>query len=334
MSANTRAVVEAEAAAAAAREAQLQARINTLLLVTTQQNAHAGAQGGAKPTSLLDRYKRLRPNDLPQLEGTESAAKIEAWLEDWLTLCELNDMAEADSVTLAAARFVGTAKEWWRALPAAEKGTAGDRAGLAAAVRARFVPLPTAEQAMRELLALRQGTRTVTAYIADFTRLRTLAGSSLADGTARFVFQEGLRADLRKDVAMARVKTLQEAVAVATTAGALVAHATHTQAPGPPASLKHMQADEQYDAHSQRMEQLERVMQEQINALHMQQQQQPQQRYPRGGRSGGGGRGGGGRGGRQQLPEALVEQRRKDGVCLKCGDKSHFARGCRNEPRL
>ena len=101
-----------------------------------------------------------------------------------------------------------------------------------------------------------------------------------------------------------------------------------------------MQADEPDDAERAAVAASSiACMQETINAMHMEQHssraaqgppQQPQQQ--RGGRFGG--RRGGGRGGMQQLPEALVEQRRKDGVCLKCGDKSHFARGCRNEPRL
>ncbi len=329
-----RTALETEAAEAAERERRMQAQIEELRASVSRLSV--AGRDGAQPTGLLDRYRRLRPDVLPLLEGTESAAKIESWLEQWGSLCDLNGMTgpvEADSVELAAVRLSGAAREWWRALPAAGKEAASlDRAGFAAALRERFVPMPTSEQALRELMALRQGSRAVSAYIADFTRLRTLAGDRVPDSLALFVFQEGLCTDLRDKLDVAGPETLQEAMQKA---GRFGARAGRTQgAAQAPASLKHMQAEEPEDLQAQRIEQLERVMQEQINALHMQQQPQRQQRYPRDGRGGGSGRGGGGRGGMQQLPEALVEQRRKDGVCLKCGDKSHFARGCRNEPRL
>jgi hypothetical protein len=211
----------------------------------------------------------------------------------------------------------------------------------------------TAARTAREQLdRLAQGSRGVNDYIADFQRLRT-ALPGMAEEDALYAFERGLRRELAVELRKQGVATLQEAIALVARVGGLL---QATAAGGPHSerrsSVHQMDVDDGDGAASSLDERIQRAV---LNAMRERDggssglgaKTQTHQGYTQerrrggGGKSGGrggrfGGRGGGGGGGGfgppqiPGVPAHVMEQRRADNLCFRCGSGAHQSRECPN----
>jgi hypothetical protein len=195
--------------------------------------------------------------------------------------------------------------------------------------------------------ALRQNSRHVNDYIADFQRLRALL-PDMGEADALFAFESGLSPAIALELRKQGVSSLQDAIAMAARVGGLLHAPTvpHSRT----AAVNQMEVDDGDGASlGERITQLQAT----LNAMQAQRAQQggagaglgaktqTQRGYvsDRGGRGGArGGRSGrfGGQDGAARVPKvpgvpaAVVEQRRAAGQCYRCGSSEHTRFECPN----
>jgi hypothetical protein len=212
---------------------------------------------------------------------------------------------------------------------------------LAAAMRARFQPVTAARTARDQLRALRQGSRGVNEYIADFQRLRTLL-PTMSEDDALHAFESGLSANLQEKLRVQGVSSVQEAIAMAARVGGLMQSAAAQQSR---ASLHQMDIDDgQQQPPKEIWQALLNAMQQRDGGGGLGAKTQTHRGYTHERERGGGfGRGGssrrGGRGGRfgasgppvvPGVPEETVRQRLQAQQCVRCGQDGHRSTGCPN----
>ena len=135
-------------------------------------NVAASAAAAAAPLSRFAR-KEPRAQDLREYDGA-AGAKLDAWLDELGAAIDLFQLNGREAVDFGVSRLRGAARQWWNTLGAASKAGIGDATALTKALRARFQPITTERVAREQLRALRQGSRGVNDYIADFQRLHAL----------------------------------------------------------------------------------------------------------------------------------------------------------------
>jgi hypothetical protein len=291
-------------------------------------------------------FGKPRTSDLREYEGA-SGSKLDEWLDEWTQVTALYELNERMSIRFALSRLRGAALQWWRAIGTAKQQELSTHNTLAAALRTRFQPITSEEVARTQLDALRQGTRHVNDYIADFQRIVAQIGVDFGEKDAKHAFVRGIRPDIATQLRMARVTSLQDAIALAAHVGSTptVSQSTYASAAhgasrgGAVSGIHQMQTDED-DVDVPLDTRIERAV---LNALQAQQTQpssstgtatgpqaQQQQkkfhpRYGRGGRMNGSAR---------PMPtvhgvsEDEVRRRLQAKECLRCGVAGHFAASC------
>lgn len=288
----------------------------------------APAAPPAAPTSRFAR-KEPRTQDLPEYNGAPGA-KLDTWLSELNVLTRLFDLNDYEAVSFGSSRFRDAARQWWDALE--ESGAAAaiaDRAALARALRERFQPVTSERLAREQMRALRQGSKPVSDYIAEFQRLRALL-PDMSEKDALFSFETGLKEHLQLKLREVGCKSLLEAINLAARVGGL----TETSSSRAAASAHQLEAADGRD--SEGLE--ERVARSVLNALSDQgigAKTQTHRGYKRDRL--GDKRAGGGRPERRSyripgVSDELREQRRAANQCFRCGSADHAQLECPNAP--
>ena len=302
--------------------------------------------------------------NLREFDGAADA--LDAWLRQWELCKDAFELGDRDAWRFAASRLTGAASVWYLAKARMEREALAAPGALAKALRAEFQPEPPRREARKQLHALRQGSRHVTRYVADFRRLLALIRAGPGEDEAMMdAFEAGLRADLAKDVRQARCTTLQAAIELvvvsesyATGGGAIGAQAPNQQRTGATgaAGLHHINAAGEEgatgaagpDLHEVIRKQGEAIMglQHSLNAVSLAGGAPYSAQRGGGWRGGSSGRGAGGRGGggrgrgssggdrRRWLPDIpgvpteLVRTRMNSDLCAVCGATGHRMSAC------
>jgi hypothetical protein len=299
----------------------------------------------SSPATVQSRFARKEPRaqDLREYEGA-AGSKLDEWLQELEAAADLYELNAREACKFGVSRMRGTARQWWLSLGAGEKQQLTTLDTLAAALRARFQPITTAETARAQMDALRQGARHVNEYIAEFQRLSTQIGAELGAGEARHAFLRGLRADIAEKLRVAGVDSLSSAIAMAARIGTLTAAAAGAQRGNPSGAAVYQMDAGGYSAAQPSLDERLADMQAALNALQSQQAYgtvpQTQRSFPpfRGGRGGQAGRGGRSAGGSSSrplpaipgVPADVIRQRWDARLCLRCGDDGHRAVACPN----
>jgi hypothetical protein len=282
--------------------------------------------------------KEPRAQDLREYDGA-SGAKLDAWLDELGAAIDLFQLNGREAVDFGASRLRGAARQWWNTLSVDGKAGVSSAATLAAALRARFQPITTERTAREQLRGLRQGSRHVNEYIADFQRLHALL-PDMSSADALFAFESGLSAALAEKLRVQGVPTLNEAIAMAARVGGLTF--TSSQQNSRAAAANQMDVDDGDGASLD-----DRIARAVLSAMQAQgaggaslgARTQTHRGYlSERGRGGAarGGRGGrfGGRGAGPRavpgVPADVVEQRRSAGQCYRCGSAEHRSFECPN----
>ena len=300
--------------------------------------AAAAAQEQAAAAAAQSRFARKEPRaqDLREYDGA-SGAKLDDWLQELALACFLYELNAREALKFAVSRLRGAALQWWLALDSSAQAAMSGTDTLAAALRARFQPITAARTARDQLRALRQGSRGINEYIADFQRLRTLL-PTMSEDDALHAFESGLSANLQEKLRVHGVSSVQEAIAMAARVGSLMQASQQNRQ-----SLHQMDIDDG-DGSEQPPK---GVWQALLNAMQSQgmgaktqtQHGYSQEREHRGGGRGGRGGQGGGRGGRfgqrgppavPGVPEQVVQRRWDAKQCLRCGEGGHNSHACPN----
>jgi len=308
--------------------------------LSPQQAQRSIAAAAAAAPEQQSRFARKEPRaqDLREYDGA-AGAKLDEWLDELGAAVDLFYLNEREAVDFGTSRLRGAARQWWNGLGASRTSIDGASA-LARALRARFQPITTERVAREQMRALRQNSRHVNDYIADFQRLRALL-PDMGEADALFAFESGLSPAIALELRKQGVSSLQEAIAMAARVGGLL------QAPAAPhgrtAAVNQMDIDDGGGASLD-----ERIQRAVLNAMHargnsgMGAKTQTHRGYTQERQqSGGGARGGsqGGRGGRfgqrgppvvPGVPEAVVRQRLDAQQCVRCGGDGHRSPACPN----
>jgi hypothetical protein len=299
------------------------------------------AAAAAAPAPAAQRRKEPRLSDLAEYNGA-SGDKLDAWLAELRRCARYYQLSGAEAVEFAAARLRDAADLWWTKLDSNTQAAISSVDTLAAALRGRFQPITTARKAREQLHSLRQGSRHIDEYIADFGKLHAQV-SDMAEPDARAQFVRGLQQELANKLEELDWEgmPLQTLIARAARIGARISAARMPQ--GKP-SLNQMDIDDG-DNSARRLDRIEAA----LNAMAardtggMGAKAQTQRGYQqeRNASARGGGRGGrfGARGGGNDaahipkipgVPAAIVEQRRAAGQCYRCGSAEHSRFDCPN----
>lgn len=301
--------------------------------------------------------KEPRAQDLKEYDGAPGA-KLDEWLQELGRAIRLFRLNDAEAVDFGMSRLVGAALQWSLALTAAQQASIADAASLATALRQRFQPITSDRLAREQLRSLRQGSRGINDYIADFQRLHALL-PDMSEKDTLFAFESGVGGAIAMKLREHGVATLADAIALAARIGGLSAAAASSPSS---VSSSHSFGRQSSNASAHQMEfdngsedsLEERVTRTVLNALQSQQQQpassgvgaktQTQRGYQQD-RSNRGGvqqssRGRGGRyGGAPRpppvitipgVPDEVIQERRAAKQCLRCGSGDHFSYACPN----
>lgn len=289
--------------------------------------------------------KEPRAQDLREYDGA-SGAKLDEWLDELGAAVDLFRLNDREAADFGTSRLRGAARQWWNALGAGRASV--DSAGaLGKALRVRFQPVTTERVAREQLRALRQGSRGINDYIADFQRLRALL-PDMSEADAVFAFESGLSPALALELRKQGSAKLSDALSLAARIGGLTAAAAAAPSGRAAAAVNQMAFDDEDGAPME-----ERITRAVLNAMQSQQAQgassaglgaktQTHRGYlserGRGGAAARGGRGGnaGSRFGNRGPPEVpgvpaeVIQQRWTDKVCLRCGTAGHNSHACPN----
>jgi hypothetical protein len=296
-------------------------------------------KAGASAAAAQPRKKEPRLSDLAEYNGA-SGDKLDAWLAELRRCARYYSLSGGEAVEFAAARLRDAADLWWTTLDSKTQAAISSVDTLATALRGRFQPVTTARKAREQLHSLRQGSRHIDEYIAEFSRLHAQV-PDMAEPDARAQFVRGLQQELANKLEELDWESmpLQTLVARAARIGARTAAAGRTQQGKP--SLNQMDVDD--DAGAQPPKEMWQAL---LNAMasrdtsglgaktqthHGYTQQREAQRGGRGGARGGG-RGGFRRGPPEVpgVPEQVVRQRMDAQQCIRCGQDGHRSTGCPN----
>jgi hypothetical protein len=294
---------------------------------------------GASAAAAQPRRKEPRLSDLAEYNGA-SGDKLDAWLAELRRCARYYNLSGVEAVEFAAARLRDSADLWWTTLNSKTQAAINSVDALATALRGRFQPVTTARKAREQLHSLRQGSRHIDEYIAEFGKLHAQV-PDMAEPDARAQFVRGLQQDLANKLEELDWESmpLHTLVARAARIGARTAAAGRMQQGKP--SLNQMDVDDDTGALPSK-----EMWQALLNAMaardtsgmgsktqthHGYTQQRDSQRGGRGGAHGGG-RGGFRRGPPEVpgVPEQVVRQRMDAQQCIRCGQDGHRSTGCPN----
>jgi hypothetical protein len=292
--------------------------------------------------------KEPRAQDLREYDGAPGA-KLDEWLQELGRAVRLFRLNDSEAVDFGMSRLTGAALQWSLALDATQQTALVDASALTSALRLRFQPITSDRIAREQLRSLRQGSRPVNDYIADFQRLHArLPDMSAQD--ALFVFESGVSSAIAMKLREHGCANLADAIALAARIGGIAAAAAststnpHGRSAAAGSAANQMEIDEGSSASLD-----ERIHRAVLNAMHSQQasgsgasssglgaKTQTQRGYA--GERGGGRGGRGGRFGGQPrgppvvpgVPPEIVRQRLDAQQCVRCGGDGHRSPACPN----
>ncbi|KAF3774632.1 hypothetical protein EJ110_NYTH52699 [Nymphaea thermarum] len=153
--------------------------------------------------------------DLPEFVGRFDAQEYFDWAYAVQFFFDYHQVEEHHRVPLAATRLRGLAQTWWFELQRSyeRRGQRPVQAWgeMQRLMQTKFVPSDHAERAYKEYLNLRQGSRSVADYTAEFHRLslRVQIVETERQQVTRYV--SGLRPSISDEFNCARVDTLDQA---------------------------------------------------------------------------------------------------------------------------
>lgn len=340
-----------DAAAMAAQVATLQQQLRDQQDTLAAALKAAGASSAAQSSTSRFARKEPRAQDLHEYDGAPGA-KLDEWLQELSLASELYELNDREAVKFASSRLRGPALQWWLAFDAAGRAALGTVDLLAAALRTRFQPITAARVARQQMDNLRQGSKGINDYIADFQRLRAQL-PSMAEEDALYAFERGVHPSIALEMRKAGTQRVTDAIALAARIGGLTASSSSA----PAGRSLAQQMDLGYGVEEALEERVTRAvlnaMQSQAGAgsgrafggLGAKPQTRPSSDARRGyeqARSGRGGARGGRFGGRNAgdaprppptvpgVPPEVVAQRRAANQCFRCGDDNHRALECPN----
>jgi hypothetical protein len=263
------------------------------------------------------------------------SAKLDDFIADVEQQAAWYPLPAGEVMRFAAGLMRGAARDWWMAIPVADRPL--DWPGMAAALRARFQPITSADTARSMLLALNQGKRSIHDHIDDFRRLLIRVPSMSADDRF-FQFRRSLRPAIAMQLDMQGITTLDVAITRAAQIGGRLEGAAQQAASSSSSSSQHAPMD--LDAMDS-IEGLERDTADDapITRSEMKLMLAAMQDKRRQGGSSSGSSSGGNRGNRSvrfaagppTIPHLSPEQVKEymdAGKCFGCGSKDHRSRGC------
>jgi hypothetical protein len=309
-----------------------------------QSLAVPAAVAQPQPSSRFAR-KEPRAQDLREYDGA-SGAKLDEWLDELGAAVDLFHLNDREAVDFATSRLRGAARQWWNTL-GVDRASINGAPSLGRGLRARFQPITAERTAREQLRALRQSSRGINEYIAEFQRLHALL-PDMSEADALFAFESGANPAIALELRKQGSARLTDAIALAARVGGITAAASSSIPYGRQAAVNQMDIDDGVDGAS-RLDRIEAA----LNALTSARAQGDSARAQadrgtpmrergnvpnRGGaRRGRGGRFGGRGGGFAVysipgVPAAVVDQRRAAGQCLRCGSGDHRGMECPNAP--
>jgi len=318
---------------------QMQQQIVALQQIVTQQQQQQ--QPAAAPAA------GPRRTDAPRLPPPASfdgrPAVLDAWLNELLRQFDwYSTTLDADRLRIAGGFLTGAAQDWWVHTNAASRPSTWD--AFVAALRLRFQPVTTAENARAALMGLSQGKRGINDYIARFRALLVHV-PDMGEADRLFHFLRGLDRSVHTQLRVQGVKQLEAAIDMAARVGntlgdvsALVAQngaSTGHHAPMELDALHELAAVSTDGASSSATSQesgTQALLHQLLNAMREDRRggkgASSSSRAPGGAPSGG--RSGGSRG-LPRIPHLSpneVQEYMDQGKCFGCGSKDHAARAC------
>lgn len=224
-----------QAVAAAAQLAQQQ-----------QQQHRSAAPGGARAAAARPAEPRLGAP--PTFDGKASA--LDSWLaaltRQFAWYAYETPAHDASRIRLASSALTADAWAWFENLPNNDPARQQWDAFLTA-LRSRFQPVTSAENARAKLRVLQQGKSSVNDYISAFRRL-LVSVPTMGEDDKLFAFVAGLQAPIATQLRIHGVKTLDAAVDMAARIGSLgemglVLSAAHRAAASSSSSSSHAPMD-------------------------------------------------------------------------------------------
>ncbi|XP_035540236.1 uncharacterized protein LOC118344218 [Juglans regia] len=169
-------------------------------------------------------YERFLAHRTPAFSGQEDPLRAGRWISDLEKTFEICGCIETQKVLYASYLLQGDATAWWetkRELLEMELGSiaAVSWVRFKREFNDRFFPNTMRKQKAREFNNLVQGEMTVEQYARRFIELGKFATHLIATEEMRIErFQEGLRREIRRQVACLQIPTFQQLVEVATIA--------------------------------------------------------------------------------------------------------------------
>lgn len=182
---------------------QMQQQLQQAVAAAVAGVAAAAPAPAPAPAATAAGRPRLPPPAL--FEGT--SAKLDEFIADIEQQVQWYNLAAAEVNRFAAGFMRGAARDWLNTLALQP----ADWAALVAALRARFQPVNSAENARTKLLALMQGKQSVNDYIDAFRRLLVRV-PTMSDDDRFHQFRRGLRPAIALQIDMQGITTLDAAI--------------------------------------------------------------------------------------------------------------------------
>jgi hypothetical protein len=156
----------------------------------------------------------LKFPDPPLFEG--DPVKLDGWLTQtqmYLRAYDV-DLSTVRAVDVATMFLRGKAQDWWTGqFHLQESGTVPILASWSAfvqALTAAFLPVELARRYIDQLLHVSQGKQDMRSYIAVFNSLRAKVPTAFPEETLSYLFLQGCRPDLQRNITLQYPKTLAE----------------------------------------------------------------------------------------------------------------------------
>ena len=169
------------------------------------------APKGQRPGNISD-FRRLQP---AIFTGGEKPLEAEQWLTDTSDLLNAARVPEENQVEVAKIQLKDIARTWWLAEEARlEKPVTWDT--FSKSFYSRFFPVTAQKDMEEQFIRLRQGSKSVDEYAAEFLRLSRFAPYMVTDEEKRASrFQQGLQMDLQVFLMPQQLKTYSEVLTIA-----------------------------------------------------------------------------------------------------------------------
>ena len=172
---------------------------------------HPVAGSECQNVSLIREFKALNP---PSFRGGPNFLEAENWMKEIKKILDVMAVPEERRVSLASFMLRDEADNWWDMIKTTQDVTKMVWMQFEELLLSNYFPEAVRRQKRAEFIHLVQRNMTVTEYAAKFTQLSRYAPNVVADEQMRAEqFQEGLRLNIRAQVAPFMLRTYSEVVA-------------------------------------------------------------------------------------------------------------------------